>query len=244
MALAGDHVQVLVGGYELTGDSNRVSISDSYDTHDVTTFGSAVHKFLLGQRKASVEHTGFMEVAAGRSHPVLRGADVQGVFSLYMGQNAAPVSSDPVYVLDSVQGKYSAKAETSQVIPFAATFNVRDGSGGGWGVALTPPVTMTNSTTGGAVDGGATTNAGGLTFLHILQAAASDRYTITVESADDAGFTVNLNTLATFSLNAAAIGSERIAVTLPIRRYTRYKAQRTTGSAGNQIKIAVSLVRF
>ena len=27
--LAGDHVQVLVGGYELTGDSNRISINDS-----------------------------------------------------------------------------------------------------------------------------------------------------------------------------------------------------------------------
>jgi len=38
MALAGDHVQVLVGGYELTGDMNRVTVNDTYDMHDITAF--------------------------------------------------------------------------------------------------------------------------------------------------------------------------------------------------------------
>ena len=33
MALAGDHLQVLVDGYELTGDHNKVAIDDSGVTH-------------------------------------------------------------------------------------------------------------------------------------------------------------------------------------------------------------------
>jgi len=48
--LAGDHVQILVGGYELTGDSNRLNINDSRDTFDVTAFGDEtnLHSIKLG----------------------------------------------------------------------------------------------------------------------------------------------------------------------------------------------------
>ncbi len=38
---AGDHVQVLVNGYELTGDSNRISIHESRDLFDITASGDA-----------------------------------------------------------------------------------------------------------------------------------------------------------------------------------------------------------
>ena len=69
MALAGDHAQVLVGGYELTGDSNRISIPDMYDMQDVAAFGDAVHPFIPGQRMMSIEHSGYMNSAAARSHP-------------------------------------------------------------------------------------------------------------------------------------------------------------------------------
>jgi hypothetical protein len=52
-----------------------------------------------------------------------------------------------------------------------------------------------------------------------------------------------LTTLATFRLNASAIGSERIAISGTIQQYTRFKATRS-GAAGNTVKIAVILVRF
>ena len=67
--LAGDHVQVLVGGYELTGDSNRISINDSRDLFDITAFGDAVHKFTPGQRMMAVQHAGFMNSGEAGSHP-------------------------------------------------------------------------------------------------------------------------------------------------------------------------------
>ncbi len=46
--LAGDHVQVLVDGYELTGDSNKITVSDVRDMYDVTAFADAVHRFIAG----------------------------------------------------------------------------------------------------------------------------------------------------------------------------------------------------
>lgn len=242
MSLAGDHIQVLVGGFELTGDSNRLVISDNYAMHDVSSFGDAVHNFIAGQRNAGLEHAGYVNAAVGRTHPVLRGAEVQGVMSIYLGQNTAPVVGDPAYMLNAIQGKYGAMPETNRSIPFNAKFASRGGLSG-WGVALTPPVSFTNSTDGAGVDNGAATTLGGAAYLHILQAVATDTYAITVQGATDSGFTAGLVTLATFTLNGSALGSERIAITGSIPRYTRFRAVRT-GTAGNTLRIAASLVRF
>ena len=49
MALAGDHLQILVGGYELTGDYNQVQIADARAMLEQTSFGDNVHNFAPGQ---------------------------------------------------------------------------------------------------------------------------------------------------------------------------------------------------
>lgn len=242
MALAGDHAQLLVGGYDLTGDSNRITISDVRQMHDVTAFGDAVHKTIAGQQLAVITHTGYFNPIAARTHPVLKSGTVQGVVSIILGQNAAPIVGDLAYSMDSVQSRYGAMPETSRYVPFMTGFANR-GDLGGWGVALTPPTSFTNTATGSAVDNGAASSNSGAAFLHVLQAAASDTYTIIVQGATNSGFSVGLTTLATFTLNASTLGSERIAIAGTVPRYTRFKTTRT-GSAGNTVKIAISLVRF
>lgn len=240
--LAGDHVQVLVDGYELTGDSNRIAVSDVRDMYDVTTFADAVHRFITGKRSISVEHAGHMNAAAARSHPVLKANALEGVVSVLLGQNAAPVVGDPVYSLLIRQGKYSVIPAIGNVVPFAATFAAR-GLRGGWGVALTPPVQFTTSTNGTAVNNGAATPNGGAAFLHILAAAATDRYTIVVEGSASGAFAGEQTTLATFTLDAAARDSERVDLAGTLPQYPRWKATRS-GSAGDTVEIAVSLIRY
>jgi len=242
MALAGDHVQVLVAGYELTGDLNRISIPDTYAMHDVTAFSDGAHKFIQGQRTISLEHLGFLNSAAAGSHPVLKGNALEGVVSVILGQNAAPVAGDPMHSLFIVQGKYGTMPEFEQYIPFSAMF-ANNGDLGGWGVALTPPVSFTNTTNGSSVDNSAASSQGGAAFLHVLQAAASDTYTIIIEGSTTGAFAGEQTTLTTFALNASALGSERKAISGTIPRYTRFKATRS-GSAGNTVKLAVNLVRF
>lgn len=241
--LAGDHAQVLVSGYELTGDSNRIAINEAVDTHDVTAFGDEVHKFISGQRVSAIDHAGYLNSAAAGSHPVLKGIAVNGVVSVLIGQNAAPVVGDPTFSLLTQQNRYSAMPERGTFVPFGAYFANR-GEVGGWGVALAVPTTFTNSTNGSAVDNGAATTNGGAAFLHVLQEAASDTYAFTIEGSTTGAFSGEQTTLATFTtLNANALGSERVAIAGTLPRYTRWKAVRT-GSAGNTVKIAVSLIRF
>jgi hypothetical protein len=241
-ALAGDHAQVLVGGYELTGDSHRITINDARDQHDVTTFSDQVHKFIPGQRLSSLIHAGYLNPVAARSHPVLKASDFSGVVSVLLGDNQDPVIGNPAYSLSVLQGRYDSMPEANKAVPFGALFANR-GLGGGWGVALAVPVSFTNTTTGTGVDNGAATTKGGAAFLHVLQAAASDTYRIVVEGATDSGFT-SPTELAVFTLNASALGSERIEIAGTLPRYTRWKATRLTGTAGDTVKVAVNLVRF
>jgi hypothetical protein len=107
---------------------------------------------------------------------------------------------------------------------------------------LTPPVNFTDSVVGTMVDNVAASPKGGSVHLHVLTAAATDRYTFVVEGSSTGAF-AGEQTIWTFTLNAAAVGSERVAISVPIPRYTRWKATRT-GSAGNTVRAAVSLVRF
>lgn len=239
--LAGDHVQILVGGYELTSDSNRIELGDSRHLFDVTAFGDEVHQFLPGQRMITVQHAGFMNSDSARSHPVLNGADVDGLFSVYVGQNAVPNAGDPVFSLLTRQARYGSQPQFDQLIPFYAAFTNR-GEFGGWGIALTPPTSFSSSSSGNALDSGTASSQGGLACLHVLTATDTDSYRIRIEGSTRGAFDGEESTLATFDLDGSAIGSEQTKINGTIPRYTRWKATRR-GSAGDTVKIAVSLIR-
>lgn len=242
MALSGDHVRVMVGGFELTGDHNRIHIDDAYEMLAVTTFGDAVKKFIPGQRQARMQHTGYMNATVGRSHPVLSGLTINGAVSVCIGQNTAPAAGDPVFSLLTEQGRYRVQPQISQVIPFNADFANR-GVTCGWGRALALTASFTNTANGSSLDNGAATTAGGAAVLHLLTAAATDRYSMLVQGSTTGAFGGEETTVATFTLNAAALGSELSAITGTIPRYTRWRAVRTSGAAGNTVQIAVNLIR-
>jgi hypothetical protein len=242
MALAGDHVQVLVSGYNLTGDVNAVTITDARNMLKAAAFGDAVEKSVVGRRQSKVEHTGFLNADVARAHPVLKGLAVEDVISVLVGQNATPAPGDISYSLAIRQQQYKTLPEINKVIPFTASFAPR-GQAGGWGQALAAPVTITNTTNGSSIDYGADTTKGGSAVLHILQAAAADTYVITVEGSALGTFTGEEIMLATFTKNGSALAAEGLSLNGSIPRYVRYRAVRT-GSAGNPMTLAVILVRF
>jgi hypothetical protein len=233
-------LQVLVDAYELTGDHNQISIEDSFKLLDATSFGMAAERYIAGQRSMSLSHKGYLNPAAAASHPVLKGIAVNGVVSLLVGQNAAPVMGDPVYNLLTQQEFYQTKPEIGQVIPFSAKFANR-GEVGGWGVALAVPTSITNSSTGSNLDNGAASSNGGAAFLHILTDTISDSYLIEIEGS--ANGSSAWGQVAEFDADALALGSERVAIVGSIPRYLRYKATRF-GSGGDTLRFAISVVRF
>ncbi len=239
--LAGEHIQVLVDGYDITGDSNHLSINEDRDVFDVTVFGDKAHRFAPGQRMMAVQHAGFMNSGEARSHPALKGVDVDGLFSVYVGENAEPAVGDPVFSMLTRQGRYGALPQVNQVIPFRAVFANR-GDDGGWGIALANPRHVIGSSSGSALDNGASTDGGGLACLHVLDAAASDAYTFSIEGSDSGAFAGEESVLATFALDGRAIGSEQVKIDGTIPRHIRWVAT-AAPAARDRIKIAISLIR-
>ena len=106
------------------------------------------------------------------------------------------------------QGRYGALPQVNRMIPFRAGFANR-GEDGGCGIALTQPVAVTGTTNGGRR--WTTTHpamAGGLACLHVLEAATSDAYVITIEGSANGAFSGEESVLATFALDGRALGSE------------------------------------
>lgn len=242
--LAGDHVKVLVDGYQLTGDSNRVTVDDKRQMHDVTVFEDVVHKFISGRLQSNLEHAGYFNPSAAASHPVLKDGVVNGVVSVFLGLNRMPIEGDPAYSLAVLQGHYKTMPEINKGISFAAKFANR-GQQGGWGTILGAPqnASFTNTAIGVIVDSGAQSLNGGSAYLHVLE-NGGDTYTFIVEGSTTSEFAAP-TTLATFTLDGAQLGSERVAITGTIPQYTRWKATRTDTPGGvNTMNIAVSLVRF
>ena len=239
--LAGDHVQVLVDGYDITGDSNRISINDSRDLFDITAFGDEAHKFIPGQRMMAVQHAGFMNSGEAGSHPVLRGADVDGLFSVYVGENVEPRAGDPVFSLLTQQGRYGTLSQVNQMIPFQAVFANR-GEYGGWGIALTNPRHVIGSSTGPAMDNGIASDGGGLACLHVLDAASTDTYAFSIQGSSSGAYTGEESTLAVFTLDGTAVGSQQIKIDGTIPRYVRWVGT-ADPAARDRIRIAISLIR-
>ncbi|MCY4018230.1 MAG: fibronectin type III domain-containing protein [Chloroflexi bacterium] len=240
--LSSDHVQVLVDGYDITGDSNHVSINEDRDVFDITAFRDKVRKFIPGQRMMAVQHAGFMNSGEAGSHPVLKGADLAGLFSIYVRENAEPAVGDPVFSMLTRQGRYGTLPQFNRMIPFQAVFANQD-ENGGWGVALTNPRHVIGSSAGGALDNGASTDGGGLACLHVLDAAVSDAYAFSIEGSDSGAFAGEESVLATFALDGRTIGSEQVKINKIIPRYVRWVTT-ADPAARDRIKIAISLIRI
>src|SRR5258708_20465375 len=143
MALAGKNVQVLVAGYDLTGDSNKLMMNDSRNIHDVTAFGDGVHKFIVGPRVVALSHAGYLNSAAAASHPVLKSAAVQGVVSALLGQNANPAVGDPAFSLYAQQRQYPSAEQFAESVPSTPAFANPASLGSRAGPLPLPPTSTT-----------------------------------------------------------------------------------------------------
>ncbi len=84
MAIAGDHVIVKLGApgdlkQFASGDITSVDLGQTFDQHDVTGFGDAVHRVINGQLQSPVTLKGFLTTTAiTGTHTVIQGAFAAG----------------------------------------------------------------------------------------------------------------------------------------------------------------------
>ena len=143
MALSGDHVIVKMddsGGalrQFADGDIRSIDLGQAYDQFDVTGFGDEVHQFINGQLRAPVTIEGYLTTESpGGTHTVIQGAFAAGsqvTLEVQVGDNAAPVPSDPKYSGEFLIGSYRPQIMTGGAVMFTATLKPATGDAPEWG---------------------------------------------------------------------------------------------------------------
>ncbi len=143
MALAGDHIIVKMDDSSGTlrtfddGDISSVDLGLTYDEHDVTGFGDAVHNVVQGQMQAPVTLKGHLTTTATTgTHTVLKDVFAQGktaTLTVQVGQNATPTTGDPEYTGEFIVTSYKPALATGGAVTFEATLQPATGTAPAWG---------------------------------------------------------------------------------------------------------------
>lgn len=137
MALAGDHIIVKVNNNQFAnGDITSVDLGQTFDQHDVTGFGDAVHRVINGQLQSPVILKGFLTTTAVvGTHTVINGAFAAGSqvsLEVQVGQNATPTTGDPKFTGTFYVESYKPVIETGGAVKFEASLKPAVGTAPVW----------------------------------------------------------------------------------------------------------------
>lgn len=219
--------ELLVGGYQLSGDIQQVgNISCPVATLDVTGIDKTAYERILGLRDGAMSITTFFNTAAGRAHPVLKTLPETDVVVSYLHKTTL---GNPGAFLVAKQINYDGTRATDAGFTFAVEAQA-NGFGLDWGQQLTAGLrTDTAATNGASIDTTASASFGGQAAMHVTTFTGTD---ITIKIQDSAD-NVSFSDVASFAFTqvTAAPDSERIAIgnTATIRRYVRVATVTTGG---------------
>lgn len=216
-------VRLFAGGVDLSGNSNKVEISDSMEVRNTTNFRSGgARQVLAGLEEVSISGEGQWEASDPTSQPY-RPDDAfwasrrveEPVTAAADGQSDLAAGSK-MYLTSATRSAYKLLGEVGEVIPWGAEW------AGSWplarGVCAHPSgVPRTASGTGGAFQVGAPL-AGQAIYatLHVLSVAgtAAPTLTVSVESAPTNAFAAPVARAAFVA--ATAKGGQAVMVPGPI----------------------------
>src|SRR5680860_719645 len=87
------NVEIRAGGYDLSTDANQLSVEETYDEVENTTFGATSHIFLPGLPKVSLSLSGFGETDSADPQ-------VDDVIETYLAAADTPMSFTPETAAD------------------------------------------------------------------------------------------------------------------------------------------------
>lgn len=230
----GSKAAVWYGGYDMSGYLTSAALSIVCETADVTTFGDTWREAIPGVLSGTYDFEG--------KHDPAQDAIVQAAFAAEGVVTVCPSGS--------------AVGDRARLVPAITTAYgqssvIDDAIGHSWGVTGADAIAFgtiihngedTNTTTGSAIDQGASTSLGWTGHLHVTLVDGGS-WVITIQ--DSADGSTGWATIATFAAKTA-IGSERLlsaSATTTVKRYIRVVATRTGGSAGDGITYALGFAR-
>lgn len=240
-------VRVLLGGYDLSGDTRTLNQLDNNAAEvEFTGLSNAVGNFLADRRAVGVRgYQAYMNnTASSGASALMASAPNNHVLSVLIGSGGAePTVGDMAYILPAVQladpVEFSTKAGLFAT-DFLLNANVVDS---GFGNPLTingvlaHAVALTATGNGTTVDNGAATTAGAHATIHVT-VSSGGTWSFLIQASTSGSFAGEETTLLTFAATGGSVTGEWKSVSGTIPRYLRYRAVRTSGTCTVSIIIA------
>lgn len=236
--LHGRNTVVLVNEWNLSPYLNSASINPTGETADTTTFGATWKTAIAGHLSMTASFAGFHDVDQTELDDVL-GTEGQ-VLTVCPGAGAA--IGDHAWLLPVVETSLARSSPLGGAVAIA--WDALASSAAALGEVLHPVGEDTNTTTGASRDGAAATTTGWMAHLHVTGPVDGGAWVVKLQDSADNSSWADVTGGAFASLSA--VGSERLvssASDAELRRYVRYVATRTGGSAGQGITFALAYAR-
>jgi hypothetical protein len=217
----GKVAKIYLNGNPMSTYLDTISIPQSADTAEVTTFGDTAKKYVMGLKNATLSAEGFGAGSTGEIDQFLQDAlsTTENVWTWYpTGESAGK----PGYGLKGYDTSYEIKGSVSGAVRVAVACqsNLSQESI----KCIRAMAVATASSSGAALDNTAKSTNGGAGYLHVSATNTSDA-AIVIDHSSDGSSWENLITFATAPLGVSA---QRIAASGEIRQYVKASCTLTT----------------
>jgi hypothetical protein len=236
----GKNTTVMLDGLSLSPYFRQADVALEADTADTTAFQSAWKTAIAGANRSKADLQGMYDPAVIAFDDLI-GDDpslVAGVLTIAQGATAI---GDGARLLSIVQTQLAQSSPVGGVV--GIKWSVLGSTAAGMGWVLHPLAEDTNTTTGAERDDGAASASGWSAHLHVTAVDAGS-WVIKLQDAAVSN-TYSDVTGGAFTAKTAAGGQRLLSAngTTALRRYVRYVATRTGGSAGDGITFLLAYSR-
>lgn len=231
----GKNTSVYLGAVDLSPYLTSVDLAADADTAETTTFHATWKTVLTGAFSSKVDYAGYYDPLELQLGTYL----APGVLTYCPG--GATAIGDRVRMMSAMEVSFANSSPVGGVVGVKGSFT---GDGVvGFGDVLHPLGKDTNTTTGSQKDDGAGTTTGWTAHLHVISVDGGS-WVIKLQDAAVSNTYTDLTggafTAATTATSERLVGA---TTTTALRRYVRYVATRSGGTAGDGITFALAYSR-
>ena len=234
---AGRSAQILFNEYDVSSYLNSAGVQIGAETADTTTFASNGWKEAMATLlSGTFPFQGFHDVAL----PVTAQLGVDAGTLTYAPAGATAIG-DAIFMAPITSTGLQKSSAVGGVVAISWTAMAEGAVA--YGQMLHPLAEDTNTTTGSSKDDGASSSTGWTAHLHVTARDAGSWVIKLQDSADNSSWADVTGGAFTAATGATSQRLVSASAASTLRRYVRYVATRTGGSAGDGITFALGYAR-
>lgn len=235
----GKNAEVWLDGANVSSYFRNMEFSGEADTAETSTFGSSWKTHVPGQAQGNVSLEGLYDPAL--TSPVTALGATSGSV-LTIGPSGLTAVGDRARLVSMLASEYAETSPIGDVVVFNLSIT---GDGlTGFGEVLHALTEDTNTTTGSTKTDAAATTTGWTAHLHVTLVDGGS-WVVKLQDASASNFSDGADVSGGAFTAATGVTSQRLssAAGATLRRYVRYVATRTGGSAGHGITFGLAYSR-